>query len=169
MKNLILFAVLLPTLAQAEYQFFCVGNRGQVALSAHTYKGEFFLRYSNAMGRDDFPFYEGTVSKFAMPYIREAEKELSVIDQEAVVKWPAEKCEISKENPLMFQCNGEGTFTSENHSHLKSFTFSSAMVTETNMTNSYEIFKIRWSIDTVNFHHSLAFPFDPKSCSARNN
>lgn len=168
MKFITLTSLLFSTLAHAEFQFYCVGNRGQVALTAHTYKGEFILRYSNAMGKKDFPFYEGTITKLALPYIREAEKELDVLDHEVIVKWPAEKCQIDKENPLMFQCNGEGKFSDPAHAHLKSYTLTSAIVTETNMSASYEIFKIRWGIDTENFHHSLAFPFDPKNCGAKN-
>ena len=166
MKYPALALILFSSLTYADYQFYCVGNNGRVALSAHTKNGEFIVRYSNALGAQDFPFYEGTVTQVSLPFIKNAQAELSALDHEVIVKWPEDKCEIDKERPLLFRCGGEGKFLQLEHAHLKSYSLSTAMVTETNLYQSYEIFKIRWSIEGSTNLHSLALPFDPKNCTA---
>lgn len=150
------------------YRFQCVGNRGGVSVAIYSSKDQkrLFMNYNNSLGAKDFPFYEGTVSKLSMPFIQIAEKELASIDYQALLSWPIEKCTFNKETPLLVECNGAATFVIPEKSSLESYTLSTSTIREESLTSSYDIFKIRWGIEGKDFHHSIAMPFDPKSCQA---
>jgi hypothetical protein len=106
------------------YRAQCVGNRGSVAVSLYSSKDKLFMRYSNALGADDFPFYEGSVTKMTMPFINIAQSELSSIDHEVLVSWPIDQCSFSSTNALLMECNGAAAFVIPENSKLQSLTFS---------------------------------------------
>ncbi|MBC7537682.1 MAG: hypothetical protein H7281_02585 [Bacteriovorax sp.] len=165
--SLVSFIFLISNSAFALiYRAQCTGNRGGVAVSIYTSKDKLFMRYSNVLGAQDFPFYEGSVSKLAMPFIKIAQTELASIDHEVLLSWPVEKCTFSTANPLLMECNGAATFIIPEKSELKSFTFFTSIIKEDSLTSSYEIFKIRWGIEGLDYHHSIGMPFDPKLCQA---
>lgn len=149
-----------------EYRAFCSGNRGKVALSIYSSNKRIYVRYNNAMGADDFPLYEGVVTKLAMPVIKIAEEQLASLDQEVIVSWPQENCQFNSKDPLIMQCGGEAIFHYPTNTNLNSYTFITSRVTEESLTNKFESFKVRWGIDSPDFHHSLAMPFDLKLCQA---
>jgi hypothetical protein len=124
------------------------------------------MKYGNARGAVDFPFYEGTVTKASLPFIKMAETELSEIDQEITVTWPVEKCTFSEETPLLMNCNGAGTFILPEKTKLETYTLTTTKTVEESLTYSYETFKVRWGVEGENLHHSIVMPFDPKNCMA---
>jgi hypothetical protein len=173
MKFFFLFLIFISLNLHAEtYRAFCSGNRGQVGVSIYSSSDadgsnkKITLRYENNLGSDDFPYYEGIVTKLAVPYIEVAKKDLSVLDHEVVVTWPMEKCQFSEEQPLLIQCHGEGEVLIPKDSNLKGTSLSMAYVTEENLTATFNSIKMRWGIDSPNYHHSLGLPFDPKTCQA---
>jgi len=149
-----------------SYRAQCIGNGGKMAIVLYTDKDKLVMKYGNARGAVDFPFYEGTVTKAALPFIKMAEKELAEIDQEVTVTWPVEKCSFNEETPLLMSCNGAGTFLIPEKTKLETYTFMTAMSREDSLSYSYDIFKIRWGIEGENLHHSIVMPFDPKNCIA---
>lgn len=171
MKSLATFAALMLTVfsmnAQAlSYRAQCIGNGGKMAVMLYTVKDQLIMKYGNARGRVDFPFYEGVVTKASLPFIKIAESELAEIDQDVTISWPIEKCSFNEENPLLMSCNGAGTFLVPEKTKLESYTFMTAMSREESLGYSYDIFKIRWGIEGESFHHSIVMPFDPKNCAA---
>ncbi|AUN97884.1 hypothetical protein DOM21_11860 [Bacteriovorax stolpii] len=162
----LLFVFLINTSHALEYRAFCSGNRGKVAISFYSSKDRLYLRYNNLMGADDFPLYEGVVTKLTLPVIKIAEEELSSLDQEVLVSWPIEKCDFNDKDPLIMQCGGEAQFHLPLNTNLTSYTLITSRVKEESLTNVFDMFKIRWGIDSPDFHHSLALPFDPKLCQA---
>ncbi len=162
-----LLSLLTTTSALAlEYRAFCSGNRGKVALSVYSSNQRIYVRYNNAMGADDFPLYEGVVTKLALPVIKIAEEQLASLDQEVIVSWPVGNCEFNSNDPLIMQCGGPAEFHYPTNTNLTSYTFITSRVTEQSLTSKFESFKVRWGIDSPDFHHSLAMPFDPKLCQA---
>lgn len=149
-----------------SYRAQCIGNGGKVSVVLYTHEGKLVMKYGNARGAVDFPFYEGTVTKAALPFIKMAEKELAEIDQEVTVTWPVEKCTFNEETPLLMSCNGAGTFILPEKTKLETYTFFTAMTKEESLSYSYDIFKIRWGIEGENLHHSIVMPFDPNRCMA---
>ena len=150
-----------------EYKAYCSGNRGKVAISVYSSNNRIYLRYNNAMGSDDFPLFEGVVTKLTLPVIDIARDQLSSLDEEVLVSWPIEKCEFNDNDPLIMQCGGRAEFHYPKNTNLTSYTFITSRVTEESLTNVFNIFKIRWGIDSPDFHHSLAMPFDPNLCQAK--
>ena len=124
------------------------------------------MQYNNAMGAEDFPLYEGVVTKLVLPVIKIAQEDLSGLGEQVLVSWDLSQCQFNQADPLIMQCNGEGTFLFPIKSNLKSYTFITSRVTETGLNSKYDIFKIRWGVDSSDFHHALAMPFDPSMCSA---
>lgn len=167
MKLLLPLLLLVTTNAYAlVYRATCSGNRGRVSIQVYSSGDKLYMQYSNAMGSDDFPLFEGVVTKLALPYIKIAQKELAGLDQQVLVSWDLSQCKFNAKDPLIMQCDGEGTFQFPTDSNLKSYTFITSRVTEESLTSKYEIFKIRWGIDSSDFHHSIALPFDPSLCKA---
>lgn len=168
MKYLCLLFLTFAMNANAlEYRAYCAGNRGKVGISIYSNKDRIYLRYNNAMGSDDFPLYEGVVTKLTLPVIDIARDQLASLDQEVLVSWPVENCEFNDKDPLIMQCGGKAEFHYPQNTNLTSYTFITSRVTEENLTDVFKIFKIRWGIDSPDFHHSLAMPFDPKMCTAK--
>lgn len=162
----LLFAILINSADALEYRAFCSGNRGRVAVSLYSSKDRLYMRYNNLMGSDDFPLYEGVVTKLTLPVIKIAQEELGSLDQEVLVSWPIEKCDFSDKDPLIMRCGGEAKFHLPEGTNLTSYNFSTSRVKEDDLTNSFDIFKIRWGVDSPDFHHSLAMPFNPAYCQA---
>ncbi|MBC7715063.1 MAG: hypothetical protein H7177_17080 [Rhizobacter sp.] len=167
MKLLLPLVLFFMTSAHAlEYRAACSGNRGNVSVQMYSKDDRFYMLYSNAMGSDDFPLFEGVVTKLALPVIKIAQEELASLDEQVLVSWPLSQCKFNQKDPLILQCDGEGTFLFPKDSTLKSYTFITSHVTEESLTSKYGIFKIRWGVDSSDFHHSLALPFDPTLCKA---
>jgi len=167
MKYLAFVLVVLSMNAHAlSYKAQCIGNGGKMAIHLYTDKDKLVLKYDNARGAEDFPFYEGSVTKAGLPFIQLAEKELSEIDQEVMVTWPIEKCTFNVENPLLMTCNGAGTFLLPEKTKLETYTFMTTMTKEESLSWSFDILKIRWGIEGENLHHSIVMPFDPSKCIA---
>ncbi len=163
----LLLTLLLSTNSYAlEYRAACSGNRGKVSVQMYTSGERLYMQYSNAMGSDDFPLFEGVVTKLALPVIKIAQEELAELDQHVLVSWDLNKCRFNPKEPLIMDCGGEGVFHFPINSNLKSYTLITSKVTEESLTSKYDIFKIRWGIDSPDFHHSLALPFDPSTCKA---
>lgn len=160
----LLFVLLINTSYALEYRAFCSGNRGRVAISLYSNNDRLYLRYNNVMGADDFPLYEGIVTKLTLPVIKIAQVDLASLDQEVLVSWPLEKCQFSDQDAMIMQCGGEATFHLPKNTNLTSYTLITSRVKEESLTNSFDIFKIRWGVDSPDFHHSLALPFDPTRC-----
>lgn len=156
----------INTASSFEYRAFCSGNRGKVALSIFSSNQRIYVKYNNAMGADDFPLYEGVVTKLALPVIKIAEEQLASLDYEVMVSWPINNCEFNENDPLIMQCGGVAKFHYPTNTNLTSYTFITSRVTEQSLTNKFESFKVRWGIDSPDFHHSLAMPFDPGLCQA---
>lgn len=149
-----------------EYRAACSGNRGKVSVQMYTSSGRLYMQYSNATGADDFPLYEGVVTKLTLPIIKIAQDDLANLDNQVLVSWPLDQCKFNLKEPLIMDCNGVGIFHFPLNANLSSTTLITSKVTEESLTNKYEIFKIRWGIDDQDFHHSLALPFDPAQCKA---
>lgn len=168
MKLLTFFLLFITTKSYAlEYRAACSGNRGKVSVQMYSSGGRLYMQYSNAMGADDFPLYEGVVTKLAMPVIKMAQDELANLDDRVLVSWPLDQCRFNSNEPLIMDCNGVGLFHFPLNTNLSSTTLITSKVTEVSLTNKYEIFKIRWGIDGQDLHHSLALPFDPAQCMAQ--
>lgn len=166
-KLLIPLLVLFTTSTHAlEYRAACSGNRGKVSVQIYSKADRLYMLYSNAMGSLDFPLFEGVVTRMALPVIDIAKEQLSALDEQVLVSWELSKCNFSAKDPLVIECGGLGTIHYPAGTDLKSYTFITSRVTEESLTNKFEIFKIRWGIDSPDFHHSLAMPFDPKACAA---
>lgn len=162
----LLFIFLINTAHALEYRAFCSGNRGKVAVSIYSGQGRLYMRYNNVMGADDFPLYEGVVTKLTLPVIKIAQEDLASLDQEVLVSWPLEKCEFSDKDDLIMECGGEATFHRPENTGLTSYTFITSRIKEEGLKNTFDIFKIRWGVDSSDFHHSLALPFNPAMCQA---
>ena len=168
MKALILFFLFMTSKAYSlEYRAACTGNRGKVSVQMYSNKGRLYMQYSNATGADDFPLYEGVVTKLTLPIIKIAQDDLALLDYQVLVSWPLDQCKFNSKEPLIMDCNGIGQFHFPLNSNLSSTTLITSKVTEESLSNKYEIFKMRWGIDGPDFHHSLALPFDPSQCQAR--
>lgn len=154
------------TAQASSYRAQCIGNGGKLSLVFYTNGDKLVMKYGNARGAADFPFYEGTVTKSSMPFIKMAEQELSEIDQEITVTWPVDKCSFSEETPLLMNCNGAGTFILPEKTKLETYTLTTTKTVEESLTYSYETFKVRWGVEGENLHHSIVMPFDPKNCMA---
>lgn len=167
MKLLTLLTLIFTTNTYAlEYRATCSGNRGKVSLQMYSSSGRLYMQYSNVMGADDFPLFEGVVTKLALPVIEMAKTDLAELDEHVLVSWDLNKCRFNPKDTLIMECGGEGTFHFPLNSNLLSYTLITSRVTEESLTSKFEIFKIRWGIDSPGFHHSLALPFDPATCKA---
>lgn len=167
MKFLPLLLLFITTNSYALiYRAACSGNRGKVSVQMYSSGERMYMQYSNAMGANDFPLYEGVVTKNTLPVIKIAQDELGALDEHVLVSWELDKCRFNAKEPLIMDCGGEGTFHFPTNTNLKSYTLITSKVTEESLTSKYEIFKIRWGIDGTDFHHSLALPFDPSMCKA---
>lgn len=167
MKSLLLLATLLIHSAYAlEYRATCTGNRGQVTVQMYSNSERLFMQYSNEMGAANFPLFEGVVTKLTLPVIQIAQDDLGSLDQRVLVSWPLNRCKFNQKDPLVMQCDGEGTFHFPKESNLISYTLITSRVVEESLTNKFEVFKIRWGIDSSDFHHSVAMPFDQSLCKA---
>jgi hypothetical protein len=150
----------------ATYRALCTGNNGRIAVVMQSYKDRLYVRYSNAMGSQDFPLYEGTVTRATFSWLKEADKDLASLDKEVMVSWAMEQCTFNQKVPWLMQCGGEARFELPENSSLKSYTFATSIVNEASLTSNFEIYKIRWGIDSEDFHHHIAMPFDPRHCQA---
>ncbi len=152
--------------AAVSYQLSCSGNRGRVSVTAYTAADRLYVLYNNALGAIDFPLYEGVVTRAALTYVKIAEQELSSLDYEVLLSWPINECEFKSTDPLLMKCGGSATIHRPENTPVKSFSFSTAHLTEAGLDNTFNTFRIRWGLMGENFHHFLALPFDPKHCQA---
>lgn len=168
MKYLFGFLVLFSAHASAtDFQGVCTGNRGAVALSLFTRDERLFLRYLNQAGGEDFPIYEGIVTRRSLGYIALAEEELRELDQEVVVSWPIKACQFNPERPQLVSCDGEAQMHVPQGAKIKSLGFSTGIVTEERRTQMFESLKLRWTLEGEGLIHLLAMTFDPKACQFR--
>lgn len=172
MKTFFIFMTFFISTAQAasdglSYQLYCSGNRGRVAISVYTSGDRLFVRYNNSLGAVDFPLYEGVVTRATIPYVNIAEKELASLDYEVLVSWPVSSCEFKDQDPLLMGCGGESIMHLPKNSPVQSQSFKTAHLIEEQISNTFNIFRIRWGLVGENFHHFLAMPFDPAQCQAR--
>lgn len=165
-----LFTILLLLVTKNSfaitYRSICAGNRGKVSVQMYSSGDRLYLQYSNSMGSNDFPLYEGVVTKLTLPVIQISQDELGALDEQVLVSWELSKCRFNPKEPLIMDCAGEGTFHFPANTNLKSYTLITSKVTEESLTSKYETIKIRWGIDSPDFHHSIAMPFDPSMCKA---
>ena len=166
MKFFIFLYILSFPAWSKNYKAFCSGNRGQVAISMATYKNRLYVSYSNFLGAKDFPLYEGVVTRMTYPFLKIADEELITLEHEVQVSWPMENCQFSSHTPALMKCSGEAIFHIPKNSMLRSYTFGTSFIREESLTETYDIFKVRWGIEGEYFHHHIAMPFDPKLCSA---
>lgn len=168
MKYLFGFLALISLQAHAtDFQAVCTGNRGAVALNLFTRDERLVLRYLNQAGSDDFPIFEGIVTRRSLGYISMAEEELRELDQEVVVSWPIKKCQFNPEKPQLVSCDGEGLLQVPQGAKIKSLGFSTGIVKEERRTQVFESLKLRWTLEGEGLIHLIAMTFDPKACQFR--
>jgi hypothetical protein len=169
MKKLLLATLLISQSAFADvtYQLYCTGNRGKVAVLIEKIESKIRFTYTNIEGKNDFPIYEGVVTPSSMPFIKMAQKELSVIDNKLILEWNIEQCNKPTDNSKIISCDGEAKLIFPEKAKIKSFDFFTSVVEEKTPTFTYEIFKIRLGLDSENMHYLATMPFDPSNCSVK--
>lgn len=146
------------------YQLQCFGNRGKVNIVIEKTENKIRFTYNNLEGKKDFPIYDGVVTPNSLPFIKAAQKDLSIIDTKLVLEWNVEQCDMPTDNPMIITCNGEVDVQFPKNSKLKSFNFFTSIINEKTPRFTYEMLKVRLGLDTDQMHYLATMPFDPGHC-----
>lgn len=163
-----LMSLSIKSYSTENFQIFCQGNRGKVHLLIERNDSKIRLTYNNLDGKKDFPLYDGVVTLNSLPFIKMAEKELSLIDSKLVFEWNLEQCQKNNEDSYLVECNGEAELIYPLNLKIKSFDFFSSRTQEKTPHFTYEIYKVRLGLDSERMHYMASMPFDPSQCTIIN-
>lgn len=151
--------------SQDQFNILC---RSRVSsLQLFTQDDLVYLRFSDGIGFQNFPIFNGSVTPMILPYIQRASEDLKTIDGSLVAVFHRSQCQFDPARPLLVMCNGLGKLEAPEDTQLQANGLSSDLETVERLDLSFSRLNFSIGIDTPQpsfRHYFIKLPFNSADC-----